>query len=74
MGNITLTIPEELHEKIKRHNEIRWSEVVRRILQKNIEQLEMMERIVRKSRLTDEDAGEIADRIDSSVSKKLGIK
>ncbi len=30
MTNITLSIPDEVHKKMKMHREIRWSEVVRR--------------------------------------------
>ena len=39
MGNITLMLPEELQEKMKEHSEIRWSEVIRKAIQKKIEDL-----------------------------------
>ncbi|MFH1325428.1 MAG: hypothetical protein ABIH49_01500 [archaeon] len=74
MANITLAIPDDLSKRLKKHNEIRWSEVVRQILQKNLEQLELMDEIVKNSKFTEKDAREIADKIDSSVAKKLGLK
>jgi hypothetical protein len=74
MVNITLAIPDSLHKKLKEHNEIRWSEVIRQVLQKNLEQLELMDEIVKKSRFTEKNAKEISDKIDSSVAKKLGLK
>jgi len=40
MTNITLSIPNEVHFKMKMHKEIRWSEVVRRAITEFIEKLE----------------------------------
>ncbi len=74
MANITLAIPDSLHKKLRKHSEIRWSEVIRRILQKNLEQLEIMDEIVKKSKLTQRDVEEIAEKIDSRVAKRLGLK
>ena len=74
MPNITLVIPEELHTKMKKHSEIRWSEVVRRTISEKIENLEIMDKLTRKSRLTQKDVDEIADKIDSDVAKRLGLK
>ena len=40
MTNITLSIPNEVHFKMKMHKEIRWSEVVRRAITEFMEKLE----------------------------------
>lgn len=74
MPNVTLAIPEELHEKMKKHSEIRWSEVVRKTLSEKVELLEAMDRIAKKSKLTQKDVDELAEKIDRSVAKKLGLK
>ena len=74
MANITLSIPDNLHRKLKTHNDIRWSEVIRRILQRKIEELELMNKIISKSKLTKKDADEISEKIDSNVAKRLGLK
>lgn len=74
MKNITLSVPEELHKKLKNHNEVKWSQVIRDILRKKVKELEEMEKILSKSELTSEDAKEISDKIDDSVAKKLGLK
>ncbi|MBW2975865.1 hypothetical protein KY347_00300 [Candidatus Woesearchaeota archaeon] len=74
MPNVTLAIPKDLHEKMKRHTEIRWSEVVRKTISEKIEDLDMMDKLTRKSKLTQKDVDEIAERIDSDVAKKLGLK
>ena len=74
MPNITLAVPEELHNKMKRHTEIRWSEVVRKIISEKIEDLDMMDKLTRNSKLTQKDVNGISERIDSDVAKKLGLK
>lgn len=74
MPNVTLAIPEDLHDKMKRHTEIRWSDVVRKTISEKIEDLDMMDKLTKKSKLTQKDVNEIAERIDSDVAKKLGLK
>jgi len=49
MPNITVSIPEELHKKMKRYSEVKWSEVVRKALTEYIGRLEFMERRVLSS-------------------------
>ncbi|MEK6949484.1 MAG: hypothetical protein AABX34_04630 [Nanoarchaeota archaeon] len=74
MPNVTLSIPEELHEKMKKHSEIRWSEVVRKSISEKIEDLEVMDKLTKRSKLTQADVDEIAEKIDSEVARKLGLK
>ena len=71
MPNVTLAIPEALHEKMKKHSEIRWSEVVRKTISEKIEDMEMMEKLVSKSKLTKNDVEEIAHKINGEVFKEL---
>ena len=59
MPNITLTVPDDLHRRMKRHPEVKWSEVVRRILSDKVRDLEAMDRIAAKSKLTPEDVDEL---------------
>ncbi|MBI4152987.1 hypothetical protein HY497_00555 [Candidatus Woesearchaeota archaeon] len=74
MGNITLALPDELQLRMKKHSEIRWSEVVRSSISQKIEMLEMMDRIAQKSKLTKKDVDEIAGKVDSTVARKLGLR
>ncbi len=43
MVNITISIPEELNKKMKRHSEVKWSEVVRKALANYVDNLEVYE-------------------------------
>ena len=59
MPNITLSVPDELHRKMKRHPEVKWSEVVRRVISERIRDLEAMDRITAKSVLAPADVDEL---------------
>jgi predicted CopG family antitoxin len=74
MTNITLSIPEDLHSRMKKHSEIRWSEVIRKTIAEKLDNLELMEKICGKSKLTDADIKELSSKIDGAVSKKLGLR
>ena len=68
---MTLSLPEELHEKMKQFNEIKWSEVARRAIEQRIHDLEIMNRIASKSKLTQKDALELATKIKKSAAQKF---
>jgi metal-responsive CopG/Arc/MetJ family transcriptional regulator len=42
--NVTVSVPEDLYEKMKKYSEVRWSEVVRRALMEYVGRLEVVER------------------------------
>lgn len=67
MPNVTLSVPENLHKKMKEHPEIKWSEVIRRALAKKVHDLELMERIASKSVLPAEDV----DALDHLLKEAL---
>ncbi|MBI2672169.1 hypothetical protein HYX16_04510 [Candidatus Woesearchaeota archaeon] len=73
MGNITLVLPNELQKKMKEHSEIRWSEVIRKTIQKKIEDLDLLDKLTLKSKLTHKEAFNISKKIDASVARKLGL-
>ncbi|MFH1590711.1 MAG: hypothetical protein ABIC95_02175 [archaeon] len=73
MANITLAIPEDLHIRMRQHTEIRWSELIRKTITERIDELEMLDKLCGKSRLTKKDAEMISKKIDSSVAKRLGL-
>lgn len=48
MTNITLSIEESVYKKMKKYSEIKWSELVRKIIKKRLEELEKLEKITDK--------------------------
>ena len=71
MANITLAIPDELHARMKLMREIRWSEVARRAISQRVEDLEMMDKLTSKSKLTKKDVDEISKKIKRIASKRF---
>ena len=71
MVNITLSVSEELHKKMKEMKEIRWSEIARRAIEQRINDLETMDRIASKSKLTKKDVEEISKKIKRAATKRF---
>lgn len=73
MANMTLSIPKELHTKMRKHSELRWSDVARKAFEKKIKELEIVDRILSKSKLTEEDAVELGNKIKHEIARKHGL-
>lgn len=71
MTNITLAIPNDLHERMRKHSEIRWSEVVRKSIEQKVQLLEVMDRIAQKSKLTKDDVDELSHKIKKEAFEEL---
>ncbi|MDP1695313.1 MAG: hypothetical protein Q8L29_00165 [archaeon] len=71
MTNMTLSIPEELHKKMKKFSEIRWSEIARTAIEQRIDDLEVMNRIASKSKLTKKDVEEISKKIKRAAAVRF---
>jgi hypothetical protein len=70
MTNMTLAIPEDLHAIIKQHSEIKWSEIARKAMWEQAKKLELMDKILSKSKLSEIDSKEIGELIKDGVAKK----
>ena len=73
MTNMTLAIPAELMAVMKKHKEIKWSEVAREALAEKADDLKLMDQILSKSKLTDKDAIEIGRKINEGIAKRHGL-
>ncbi len=74
MTNMTLAVPEDLHTIMRRHKHIKWSEVARGALWNEARKLELMDRILSKSTLTERDALEIGRKVNEGVAKRHGVR
>ena len=70
MGNMTLSIPDELLERMRGHSEIKWSEIARRTFARQLDVLEMMDKLLTNSKLTENDVNEIGHKIKSEIAKR----
>lgn len=71
MVNMTLSIPENLYKDIQLHPELKWSEIARQAIEKKIKELNLVEDIVAKSKLTEEDAERIGHKLKSEIRKRF---
>ena len=71
MANMTLSIPDELYKKMKALSEIKWSEIARKAIEQRVADLEIMNKIAAKSRLTEEDVEELSKKIKRSAAARF---
>jgi len=68
--NVTFAVPQELHEIMKRHPEIKWSEIARKAMWEYAQKLELMERITSESRLSEKDVLELDKKVKAGLRRK----
>jgi len=71
MGNITLSIPDDVHKDMKQFSEVRWSEVARKAIIQKLETLHMADRLAKKSKLSEKDVSEFSNKIKSLATKRF---
>lgn len=73
MTNMTLAVPNELNKIMKRHAEIKWSEVARQAMWEKARKMELMDKILANSELTERDALDIGKKINRGIARKHGL-
>ena len=73
MPNITISVSEELYTTIKKHKQIRWSEVARRAMQMYAKKLAILDKLLEDSEMTDKDAIELGKKIKHGMAKRHGL-
>ena len=77
MASVTFAIDEELKIKLSKFAWIVWSELARQELsrqEKTREAFEKFKKLVAKSKFTEQDAKELADKVNSSMHEELKKK
>ena len=74
MVNITLAVPRELKEIMDKHPEMNWSEIARQAFREKASQIELLDAIAAKSKLTEKDALELGREIKRSLWKRYKAK
>ena len=69
MGNMTLSVPDDLQSKMRQFSEVKWSEVARKAFLEKVALLEKVEELAKKSKLTKEDV-KIFDRKIKALTNK----
>ena len=71
MGNISISVPDNLKQKITKLEEVNWSAVAREAFEEKIKQIEFLRKLASKSKLTEKDAKNITDKISLNMAKKF---
>lgn len=72
MPNMTLSLPEEVYSIVKKHNDIKWSEIARRAISEKALKLALLDKLTEKSKLTLKDIEEINEKVKKGLLAKYG--
>lgn len=67
MPNITLSVPADVHSIMKKHAEIRWSEIARRAIADYAKKLELLDSLTKDSELTEEDVMALDEKVKEGI-------
>jgi len=70
MPNVTMAVPEDLHRQMRAHPEIRWAEIARSAFRRQLRSLDLYDRLLSGSRLTERDAVELGREIRLRAAKR----
>lgn len=65
-----IKIPEDLKRKMDELG-VDWSPAIRRMIEKEIQNLSEIERIISKSRMAEEDALELGEKVSKSIAERF---
>lgn len=66
---MTLSIPNDIQDDMKKFSEVKWSEVARKAIVEKLETLKLAESLAKKSKLTKRDVEDFNKKIKSSANK-----
>jgi len=68
--NVTFAVPEELHVIMRRHPEIKWSEIARKAMWEYARKLELMEKLTAESGLSEKDVLELDRKVKAGLNMR----
>jgi len=74
MTNITLAVPEDIKKEMDKFPEINWSEIARASIIKRISFLKEMNKLLKDSEMTEEDAIRLVRKVNKAIARKLNIR
>ncbi|MBU0460015.1 MAG: hypothetical protein KKH52_00430 [Nanoarchaeota archaeon] len=71
MATLSVSVSDELRQKMNILDEVNWSAVARKAFEEKVKQIEILKKITSKSQLTEKDAKEISKKINESMGQKF---
>lgn len=69
MPNLTLSLPPEIKHRMDAHPNVRWSSVVRSIIEQKLDSFEKAEQLAKDSQFTLADAKHFSEKINVEMGK-----
>ena len=69
MPNMTLSVTDVMKRRMRAHPSVKWSNVVRSVIERKLDDFEEAEMLAKKSRLSMADFEAISGKIDSAAGK-----
>lgn len=73
MPNVTVSMPEDLRDEMRRHEEVNWSAVMRNAVQAHLRKLAIADAIAEKSQLTEEDIEELDALVKQGIAEEYEL-
>lgn len=71
MGTLSVSVDDDLKERMIQLDEINWSAVARKAFEEKLKEVEFLKKLASKSKLTAKDAQEISKKINEGMVKKF---
>ena len=69
MANVTLFVPDDLKHRMDEHEHVRWSRVIRTIIEQKLDDFDDADRLALKSKLTEKDVRHLAAKVDAAMGR-----
>ncbi len=70
MVNMTFNVPNELHNLMKKHSDVKWAEVARKAIWTKARDLELLDKLTSKSTMTMDDVMDLDRMVKKSMLEK----
>ncbi|AIY89553.1 hypothetical protein [Geoglobus acetivorans] len=70
MAELKIRVPEDLKKKMEKFG-VDWSPAIRKMIEREIQNLTEIERIISRSKMTEEDALELGENISKSIAERF---
>ena len=71
MATLSVAVPDTLKKKMTQMEEVNWSAVARHAFEQKVTQIEFLQSLAKKSKMTTKNAEEIGTKINKSMAKKF---
>ncbi|MFH0955064.1 MAG: hypothetical protein V1777_03085 [Candidatus Micrarchaeota archaeon] len=70
MVSMSVSVPEELKQKLDEFDEVNWSAVARKAFEERVSQLELLDKLTEKSTATEKDVLVLGRKIRRGIAKR----